>query len=315
MLRFTLLALTACGSHHKASPPPSPRAGKVLSALLAAADAARTPWRCAAADTPPLPEETLAGWKLSGRIASREGDALTIGVVADAGGAAPRTIAALGRLRAQLDQAAPDLVLSLGGMGTTQAELEASLGTVADHAKWLVVALPGDLESTSAHVAAIAALRKRGANIVDGRVVRWIEQPNITIGTLPGAGAPERLVAGGDGCQWRAEDVAQLYGELTAKPGMRIAASAEAPRTTSRGEPAGELALVPPQPIEIALHGPLQPAPTPVRKGVRDAARAPISPGTADATTRLPGAHKASAGVLAIKGASWSWRPLIDAAK
>ena len=92
----------------------------MLVAALGAADQARTPWRCAALDTPPLADEAVGGWKLAGRTMSRDADALTIGVVADAAGAAPRTIAALGRLRARFDEAAPDLVLALGGMGATR---------------------------------------------------------------------------------------------------------------------------------------------------------------------------------------------------
>jgi len=79
------------------------------------------------------------------------------------------------------------------------------------------------------------------------------------------------------------------------------------------GEPAGELVLVPPQPIEVALHGPLVALPSPAKSGGRDGASVPITPGTSDATTRLPAAHVASAGVLVIRGTSWSWRPLVDA--
>ena len=309
--RLALLALVACGHREPASS--VTRAGAVLAAWLTAADGAKTPWRCAAADLPPLADEQVAGWHIGGHRMSREGDQLTIGVIADAGGSAPRTIATLGRLRARLDEASPDVVLSLGGMGTTRAELEATLGALADGARWPLVALPGDLESTTAHVAAVAALRKRGAPVVDGRLVRWIETPAAAIATLPGAGAAERLVAGGDGCAWRREDIAAIYRELAARPGVRIAASAEAARTTIAGEPAGELGLVPPQPIEVALHGPLSPVPTPTITGGRDGASVPITPGTSDATTRLPAAHVASAGVLVIRGASWSWRPLVDA--
>lgn len=266
-----------------------------------------------------LPDEELAGgaWKTSEHTLRRTGtdNELVIGVVADAAGAAPRTVAALGRLRAALDAAKPDVVLSLGGMGATSDELQASLGTLGDRATWPLVALPGDLEAMAAHAQAIAALRKRGDLILDGRSVRYIELPGATIGTLPGAGAAERLRAPDDGCMWTTTDVAALYTELTARRGLRIVASAEAPRQSVAGEPAGELALVAgkAQPIELALHGPVKPEPSPARSGTRDGAGISLSPGTSDASARLPSSHRPAAGVLVIRGQSWAWRPLVDA--
>lgn len=309
--------LVGCGD--SAPPPSAPGVGKVLAAVLAAADAERAPWRCAALDTPMLADAQIATgerkWQLGGHVLRRidSDDTIAIGVIADAAGSGPRTIAALARLRVELEKSAPDLVIALGGMGETQAELEATLGTLAERATWPVVSLPGDLESASAHGGALATLRTRGAYVLDGRLVRWIELPGVTIGTVPGAGARERLVAGVDGCQWRAEDIAKLYSTLTAKPGMRIVASSEAPRARIAGEPAGELGLVPAQPIEVALHGPAAPAPSPARAGSRDGARIPLTPGTADATRRLPDAHNPSAGLLVIRAGTWAWRPLVGA--
>ena len=307
--------MIACGD---STPPPSaPRVGHVLAAVLAAAEDNRVPWRCAAVDTPVVADLAFTTgdrkWQLGGHMLRRTDpdDVLAIAVVADATNASPRTIAALARLRVELEKAAPDVVLTLGGMGTTQADLEATLGTLGERAPWPVVALPGDLESMTLHTAALAALRKRGVNAIDGRLVRWIELPGTTIATLPGAGARERLVAADDGCQWRAEDVAAVYSQLTAKTGTRVVASSEAPRTKLAGEPAGELGLVPPQPIEVALHGPVAPGPSPARSGSRDGARAALSPGTADAMRRLPDAHTPSAGLLIIRAGTWTWRPVI----
>jgi hypothetical protein len=313
-----LAAVGACGS--KSDAPKTPPIGNVLAAVLAAADHTTAPWRCAAADTPPLPDaELTAGertWKVSARTLTREGTGeIVIGVIADAGGADTRTIAALGRLRAAFDAAKPGLVLTLGGMGATVADLEATLGTIGDRASWPVVALPGDLEHESAQVAAIANLRKRGDVILDGRQIRTIALPGATIATLPGAGAAERLAAPGDGCTWTVNDVAAVFTDLTARPGMRIVAMTEAPRQTVDGEAAGELGLVPSttQPIDLVLHAPVQPAPTSARNGGRDGAGVPLSPGTADAVARLPRAHRPAAGLLTIRGSSWAWRPLVDA--
>lgn len=305
-----MLALaSACGSHPK--PSGGPAVGRAIVAALAAADHARAPWRCAAADTPALPDDQLGSWKLGGHALRRDGAAgdVAIGVIADAGGSAPPTIAALGRLRAHFDQAHVDLVVSLGGMGASEPELEATLGTLADRASYPVVAIPA-IEPAAAQAAAVAALRKRGDLVADGRLVRWIELSAAAIATIPGAGSPARLVAGGDGCGWRDADLQAIYGELAARPGLRIAASAEAPRERD----SGELALVG-SGLDVHLHGPTTVAPSPGRDGSRDGKAIALTPGTSDATTRLPDAHHPSAGVLSIHGGSWTWRPLVDSTR
>lgn len=304
--------LAACGG--SSEPPASTRIGPALVAALEAAHLVREPWRCAAPSGPTLADEKLGDWQLAGHAMKRErAGAITIGVIADAGGAAPATLAALGRLRSKLDTA--DLVLVLGGMGTTRAELEATLGTLADRATWPTVALPGDLEAVPDLVAAIAALRAKGMQIVDGRLAQRIELPGVRIATIAGASHASRLVAGADGCTYRSDDVAAAFADLTPSKQLRILASAEAPRITVDGEPAGELVLAPgaAQEIDIALHGPVAPDPSPARAGRRDGAAVALSPGTSDATTRLPGPRRATtAGILTVGGGTWKWRPIAD---
>ena len=311
------LVLAACGS--STPPPVGSRVAPALVAVLAAADGARAPWRCAAPDVPEVVTETLAlgdrTWKLAGHALSLEGTgAITIGVIADAGGAAPATLAALGRLRGKLSNI--DLVLVLGGMGSTAAELQASLGALGDRATWPIVVIPGDLEPATAAVTAIAALRARGQPVLDGRLIRRVDVPGATIATLPGASDASRLVAGAEGCGYRASDIAAVFADLTPRTGLRILATAEAPRVTVRGEPTGDIALVPSagQEIDISLHGPIEPSATPARTGTRDGSAAPLTPGTSDATTRLPGPPRAAtAGVLTVNGTTWRWRPIADA--
>ncbi len=312
-----VLAVVACkGSDVLA--PVGARVGPSLSAALAAVETVRTPWRCASADLPAVATETLTihehSWKLADHamVLDAKGP-VTIGVVADAGGAAPATVAVLGRIRTQL--ATADLVITLGGMGATQPELEATLGALADRAPWPIVALAGDLEPASAQLAAIAALRARGHVVVDGRLVRRIEVPGASIATIPGAGTIARLVARGDGCGYSPQDVTEIFAELTARPGLRIIASAEAPRVTVDGDPAGDLALTPSaqQQIDLALYAPAGNPESPARTGGRDGAAIALTPGTCDATTRLPGPrHAPSAGLLTITGNTWRWKPVVD---
>lgn len=322
MIRFAgavLAGLAACSG--RSSVPVGSRTGPAIAAALAAAGEAREPWRCAAPDGPSMADETLATgahrWQLGARVMKLDATGeVAIGVFADAAGSAPETIAALGRLRAQL--ARVDLVLSLGGMGATRAELDASFTALADRATWPLVALPGDLEPVPAQIEAIAAARQRGAAVIDGRLVARIELPAATIVLVPGAGAASRLAAGAEGCAYRAADVAAAFADLTPRPGLRILASAEAPRELDRGdrgEPAGELALTvgAGQQIDIALHGPTSGAATPARSGTRDGSAVSLTPGSSDATPRLPGPRRSStAGILRLRGSAWTWSPIED---
>jgi hypothetical protein len=238
---------------------------------------------------------------------------LQIGVLADAAGSAPATLATLGRLRAKL--ARVDLVISLGGMGSTWAELDAAFAALTDGAAWPLVALPGDLESVPAQTEAIAAARRRGAAVVDGRLVQRIELPGATIALVPGAGAPSRLIAGPDGCSYRGADIAAVFADLTPRAGLRIVASAEPPRSIVAGEATGErtLAVSAGQQIDIALHAATGDAASPPCSGNRDGSAVPLAPGSSDATPRLPGGRRIStAGVLTLRGAAWSWKPIED---
>lgn len=320
--RAALIALILAACSGRRNVAVGAQLGPALAAALRAADDAREPWRCGASDGPGAPEETLtvAGrtWRASGHTLAlvEAGDAgaahreLVIAVVADAAGSAPATLAALGRLRARIARA--DLMLTLGGMGGTAAELDAVLAVLADHAPWPVVALPGDLEPVTALDEAIAAARQRGAAVLDGRLVQRIDLPGAVVALLPGTGAASRLVPGADGCRYAASDAAAALTALTAQPGLRIAASSEPPRT---GEPAtGELALTPAagQELDIALHGSTGPA-TAACSGHRDGAATAVTPGSSDATPRLPGPRRSpTAGVLTVRDTGWIWQPITD---
>ncbi len=307
-----IVLVTACGGGSR-SVPSGQRVGAAVGAALAAADHHRAPWRCAAPDGPTLADETIAGWKLTGHTLHRDGgEDLLIATIADAGGAAPATIAALGRMKPRFAKA--DLVIALGGMGTTAAELEATLGAIAGTAPLVVV--PGDLEGIGALTAAIKVLRTKGHLVVDGRLAQRIELPGATIALVAGTAAAGRLVAGPDGCAYRGTDVGAALADLTGRAGLRILAAAEAPRGTLGGDAVGELALTPGAgtEIDLVLHGPVDHAASRARTGGRDADAIALTPGTADATPRLPGPLRAPmAGVLAIHGTTWTWKPLADA--
>ncbi|MCX5745613.1 MAG: hypothetical protein NT062_24315 [Proteobacteria bacterium] len=305
-----ILALTACGGAGGGpTGPVGTRLGPALGAMLAGADHVQAPWRCAAADLPEIPAATLTigarTWQLGGHALRVGGDGpLSIGVIADAGGAAPSTLAALGRLQVRLDV---DLVIVLGGMGATRAELEATLGAIGASGRPIVV-LPGDLEQVRDHVATLAALQQRGIHVLDGRLVRWIELPGATIGTLPGAVDPARLVGGAGGCTLASPDVEAVVAELATRPGLRIVASAEAPRHDQRGDLAFSPAL---GRLDVQLFG-ADDVVSPRRDGKRDGRAIPLAPGTSDATTRLSARRAPSAGILTVRADTWTWTPVID---
>ncbi len=312
------LLLVACGGGASAVPAGA-QVGPALTAALAAADHARAPWRCAAPDGPIAADATIPigshMWTLSGHRLVRAGNSadFVIAAIGDAGGSAPATLAAIGRLRAKLTRA--DLVLVLGGMGTTQVELEATLGVLGDHPTFPIVVLPGDLEAVPALTAASTALRSRGVTVLDGRLIHTIEAPGVTIATIGGAGARGRLVAADDGCAYRDTDVTAALIALTARPGIRIVATAEAPRSLRAGEPTGEIALTAGagQEVDVALHGPLAAGASRSRSGTRAGDAVALTPGIVDATPRLPGpATPSTAGLLTISGDYWTWKPITD---
>jgi hypothetical protein len=292
----------------------------MLGSLLVAVDDERAPWRCLTDDLPALEHDAFAigkrKWQTDGHALRLEaGDAtkLTIGVIADATASTPATLAALGRLRKRFDDRAADLVVVLGGMAATRPALEAILRVLGERASFAIVALPGDLEDVGALAQAIANLRRRGVRVVDGRLAQTVELPAATIATIAGAGANERLAATTTGCLWQPADVARTFNQLQARPGLRIAASSEAPRERFEGEPTGERVLVPPAgSVDIHLHGPTHPAPSSARTGHRDGTAVALSPGSADAEPSPDGVRTASAGVLLLDGNAWSWQPLTD---
>ena len=311
-IAVVVFLVVACGGNKPAPPPLGERVGPLVVAAMTAADQARAPWRCAASDGPQLADATLevAGhtWKLAGHVAAREpqGD-VVIGVIADAGGAAPATLATLGRLRAKLEAAKPTVVITLGGMGATEHDLETTLAVLADKASWPVVAIPGDLESVTAHGEAIAKLRKRGVPVVDGRLARRVELGGATIATLPGASFAARLPAGNDGCSYRPEDVGAIGEALRDAKGIRVLASFEAFRQRS-SEPAGQIAVE--QPYDVALSAQMAGSAA-ARSGARDGKHVSLAPSSSDATVRVP-AQQASAGVLTVHDGTWTWKLLPD---
>src|SRR4051812_30771010 len=83
-----------------------------------------------------------------------------------------------------------------------------------------------------------------------------------------------------------------------------------APRITVDGEPAGERGLSPgaAQEIDISLHGPVRESATTARSGGRDGDAVALTPGTSDASTRLPGPRSApTAALLTVNGKAWRW--------
>lgn len=248
------LAVIACGSSKK-GPDPGELAGQELAAgvTFARSKAAELsePYRCAAwvSDEQAEPISIAAGktnLEIEGRRAAlriegqRSGAAIAVAFVADARGAQPPTIKRLHDLARELDESGVHLVVSLGGMGTTQDELSESLGALADGA-FVVIAIPGDRESIPAHRAAIAELSERGAGIVDGSLVRLIANDHIAIGTFPGVEHGEQLVAQSDGCQHFPEDAASLAKRMSEHSGVRVWASYAPPRQS--GESGSDLTL------------------------------------------------------------------------
>jgi hypothetical protein len=307
-----LLTVAACGggSSSHIAPEPTPGSGATPVQSPPAAPLVD----CAGLDGPAVTAPSLGSdWTAAQRTLTKHtGTAATIAVLTDAGGAAPATLAALGRLRAQLDAAHVDVVVSLGGLAGTAAEIQSVLTALATNASWPVIAMPGDLEPADAHASAIAALQAQHLPVVDGRLARFIELPGVTLATLPGVGAAARHASGPAGCGYSAAERDAIAKPLTQKTGLRVLASVEAPRSTAAGDPTGDLDLPANPGIDIVIHAASDTASLDTT-GTRGGATTSLAPGSVDATPHLQAAHP-TAGILTVRDGSWSWH-VLDLAK
>lgn len=323
-------ACAACGSGGGGGDRGSigPATGAALIAAVEAAADTVEPWRCARWGEPPtLP--VPAGWVREEdrlRPGGKAAAAARIAIVAEARGADDPTIAALGDLRRALDAAPVDVVVTLGGMGQTRAEIARAIGPLARGAPWLVVAIPGDRESIGEHRAAIAELAGAGATIVDGSEVRLVEIGGATLGTLPGAPYRARLAADEHGCVHDDADVLALLEALAADPRRpAVVLGQRAPRGRTDLAPGGIRAgdvgyarLVAETPVDLVVHaavddvsgiaGRTRPDP---RKRANPVTT--LAAGAIDATPRYrPDGTRVlpSAVVLTVGGRELAWKPL-----
>jgi hypothetical protein len=309
--------LAACGSPSKDAGRGSlgkATAAAVLGALDAAA-AASEPWRCARLDDPAAARLAVEVKAAAPRIA----------FVADAraAGGAP----ALEGVRKALDAAPVDVVVALGGMGGTQAEILAALGPIAQGAPWLTVAMPADLESLPEHRAAVAELAAGGSRVVDGSQVRLLDLGAAVLATLPGMPAAERLRDDVDGCVHEDEDVTAILRELAAaapggKAGKKrptLLAARRTPRGRTDRAPggvhAGDVAftrLLAADPVSVVVHGSVDDA----TSGAGTAKPAPplaLAVGALDATPRFrAGGQRVlpSFLVVTVGPGQVAWRPV-----
>ena len=240
-----LVVVGACCSDREPKDKVSPELGEVLAAgaghAIATSGAVREAFHCA--DSPlPTPQKVALG----DRTLSVEGDTLTIapgghgltlGVVSDARGVTTETAANLALVREAFDREKVELVISLGGMGTSQEELAAAYRALGAPL-W---AIPGDRESIPAHRAALAALAREGQAVFDGSRVRAIAAGGVLIAALAGADSAGQLVAGADGCRYRPADLTAVAARLAAHAGVRVWAAHAAPR--QRGTGSADVAL------------------------------------------------------------------------
>lgn len=289
-------------------------AGRAVVATFEAAAAVRAPWRCALPRPPAANAPVLTGWRRDGDrlVAEPARPRLTLAAVGQARGAAVD-------LRADLRAASVDVVLALGGMGASAAELKLALAALVDPS-WLVVALPGDREAWPAHAAAIAELAAGGAAIVDGASLRVVDGGAAVVATLPGEPWAERLGAGVEGCAHDAADIAAalaLLAEVAADrprvlvtpPAPQGGASDVAPGGLHAGEPALGQAVAAAQ-VDLVIHGPVDGTPAPagnVRRGTPVA----LAAGSLDPVPRRdPDGRTLATGALlaVVDGRSASWR-------
>lgn len=276
----------------------------------------------------PLPDKTaapttaVAGMTatLSGRsvrITPASAGPVTVGVVTDARANTEH----LRTIRSAFADRGVSLVVSLGGMGRTRAELETALSTLTG--PWYLLAVPGDWESLPVHRQVSADLVPAG--VIDGVTVRTLQIGAITLGTWPGVPNTRQAMAGADGCTFTATDTDDLPALFAQAQGPRVLVTHTPPRQTGpeatddtrAGVNIGDRALaraVEDAQVAVVIHGLLATAPSEPTRPMTLANATPIvlsagaADGIADLTTH--GKWRPLALMITIDGDSVSWQYL-----
>jgi len=283
----------------------------------------------------------LRGSSQGGSVAERSGRALAaaltgtleeavLGVVADARGSSTEiAVAQLARIRRRLEEAGVQVLLSLGGLGTSREEIANALRPLAVGARWPVIAIPGDREDLPAHRAAIAAVNQEEQTLVlDGSAIRLLIAETAVIGTLPGSASGKRLLAGVEGCQHTAADARALAEVLLEQDVARVWASHAPPR--QQGPTASDVALggahvgeaelaeaIGTSKVSLVLHALVDEAAARQRPGslrLPSAHPAHLASGALDAVpTHVPdhGTITGAALVIRFTARELRWRPLL----
>ncbi len=207
--------------------PPAPTDGQVEGALLAKSLAQHmevsrawtAPYRCARLATDlgePNVESVAWDDAHNALIVEPSGKSPRFATIADARATVNSDSKALEDLRDALNQQKIDVLISLGGLAVDEESIHRVLAPLTSGAEYLVLALPGDRESLPAHRAAIAALAKAGARILDASRYRFTHIGGLRLATMPGVSKAAHVIAGDDGCLHTEADVTELQSSLAA---------------------------------------------------------------------------------------------------
>lgn len=290
--------------------------GTALLRGLQAATARAEPWPCAA-DAEPLPAAP-AGWQIRGDawVSAPAHQEAAVVVVGDAGGASEPSLAHLREVAKLAVEHGAEVVVSLGGLATSEDELVAALRALSAP-QYLLWAAPGDLEALPAHRAAVERLARDGVRVADASRVRALELGAATLAALPGARQREQLGAGIEGCAFGDGDAEALVRRLAAGSGARVLVSWTAPRPAAPSQALGDLylrQLLEQHEVALAVAGePTSERAQPDGSGHAGDPLRVLDAGFVDGEPRLPadGARpQASALLLQLAQARWRWQHL-----
>lgn len=129
------------------------------------------------------------------------GAKLTVGAIADTNGAAPATLANLGRLGEVFAGAHVDAVVALGDLGRSEDEIAAVLTAIGRAAKVPVLALAGEREPENVFHDAVKRVHDGGVDVVDLVDTRLVDTGKIDIVSAPGYPFSRK------GCHYSAADL------------------------------------------------------------------------------------------------------------